>query len=189
MAKIIVVTGTPGAGKTTVLSGALSNFKGRVSCINYGDFMFEIAKQRGIKGRDDMRKQSLAVQREIQTRAAEQIAAKANGLAIVDTHSTILTPNGYIPGMPEWIIKALSPAAIVLVEAEPKQIAKRRAKDKTRSRDVESVHEIQLHQELNRMFAASYAAMTGAAVKTIVNADKRLDKAVAELSKLIGSLL
>ena len=189
MPKIIIITGTPGAGKTTVLDGALKKFEGKVARINYGDFMFEIAKQRGIKSRDDMRKQPLAVQRDIQTKAAEQISAQSKGLTIVDTHSAILTPHGYIPGMPEWIIKALAPAAIVLVEAAPKQIAGRRAKDKTRKRDSESVAEIQLHQDLNRMFASSYAAMTGASVAIIVNADKKLANAVEGLSSLIKSLL
>src|SRR3989344_5482322 len=96
-ANIIIVTGTPGAGKTTVLAETLENFKGKVTLVNYGDFMFEIAKQRGIKNRDDMRKQPLAVQREIQTKAAEQITSRSSGLTIVDTHSTILTPHGYIP--------------------------------------------------------------------------------------------
>ena len=160
MAKIIVVTGTPGAGKTTVLNGAMKKLRG-VSLVNYGDVMFEISKERGIKSRDDMRKQALEVQRDIQTRAA---------------------------GMPEWVIKSLKPSIIVLVEASPKQIAKRRAKDKTRARDSEAVAEIELQQNINRMFASAYAAMTGASVEIIINADNKLNQAVSELIKLVESL-
>ena len=192
MASIIIVTGTPGAGKTTVLDKALEKSKGKVSRINYGDFMFEIAKERGVRSRDDMRKLPLHEQRSIQTAAANRIKAQSETsreLIIVDTHSTIKTPNGYIPGMPEWVIKSLQPSVIVLVETDPKQIAKRRSKDKSRSRDSESVADIQLQQDLNRMFASAYAAMTGASVKVIVNADKKLDAAVKELSKIIGGML
>ena len=187
MAKIIVVTGTPGAGKTTVLNGAMKKLRG-VSLVNYGDVMFEISKERGIKSRDDMRKQALEVQRDIQTRAAEKIVSMSKGVTIVATHSTIRTPHGYIPGMPEWVIKSLKPSIIVLVEASPKQIAKRRAKDKTRARDSEAVAEIELQQNINRMFASAYAAMTGASVEIIINADNKLNQAVSELIKLVESL-
>lgn len=191
MANIIVITGTPGAGKTTVLEGALKNSKANIERINYGDFMFAIAKERGVNGRDDMRKLPLDEQRSIQTAAANQIKAKAQttkGIIIVDTHSTIKTPHGYIPGMPEWVIKGLQPAVIVLVEADAKQISGRRKKDKSRNRDSESVEEIMMQQGMNRMFASAYGAMTGASIKIIINADKKLAKAVEELSKIINSL-
>ena len=192
MASIIIVTGTPGAGKTTVLDKALEKFKGKASRINYGDFMFEIAQERGVRKRDDMRKLPLHEQRTIQTAAANRIKAQSEtsrDLIIVDTHSTIRTPHGYIPGMPEWVIKSLQPSVIVLVETDPKQIARRRSKDKSRSRDAESVGEIQLQQDLNRMFASAYAAMTGASVKVIVNADKKLGDAVNELIKIVEDML
>ncbi len=191
MANIIVITGTPGAGKTTVLEGALKNSKENIERINYGDFMFAIAKERGVKSRDDMRKLPLDEQRSIQTAAANQIKAKAetaHGIIIVDTHSTIKTTHGYIPGMPEWVIKKMQPAVIVLVEADARQIATRRRKDSSRNRDTESVEEIETQQSMNRMFASAYGAMTGASVKVITNADKKLEKAVEELSEIINSL-
>ncbi len=190
MAKIVVVTGTPGAGKSTVLNGAIEMLKNKVNVINYGDFMFEVAKQNGnVKNRDELRKLPSNEQITIQMAAANQIVARAGKkITIVDTHSTINTPLGYIPGMPEWVVTELKPMVIVLIEADPKQIAKRRQKDKTRARDKEAFEQIKAQQELNRMFASSYAAMTGASVKIIVNADKKLSKAVGELASLINSL-
>ena len=189
---IIIVTGTPGAGKTTVLDKSLGKLAGQISRVNYGDIMFEIAKERGVRNRDDMRKLPLHEQRAIQTAAANRIKAQSETskkLVIVDTHSTIKTSHGYIPGMPEWVIKSLQPSVIVLIETDPKQIAKRRSKDKSRSRDSESVQEIQLQQDLNRMFASAYAAMTGASVKVIMNPDKKLGTAVNELIKIIEDML
>ncbi|HIK00505.1 TPA: adenylate kinase [archaeon] len=189
MGKVIIVTGTPGAGKSTVLGGALAKLK-NVLVVNYGNEMMAVAVERGIKNRDLLRKQPLSVQHQIQTAAAKSIAKIARSSKsplIVDTHSTIKTPDGYIPGMPENIIKSLNPSVIVLIEAPTKQIAKRRAKDKTRRRDVETIEQIELQQNINRMFASAYATMTGASVKIIVNADNKLNKAVAELIRVVNS--
>lgn len=44
--KIIIITGTPGAGKTTVLNETLKKFSpDNVQIVNYGDIMLEIAKK------------------------------------------------------------------------------------------------------------------------------------------------
>ncbi len=189
MGKVIIVTGTPGAGKSTVLGGALAKLK-NVLIVNYGNEMMAVAVKRGIKNRDLLRKQPLNVQHQIQTAAARsisKIARSSKSPLIVDTHSTIKTPAGFIPGMPEHIIKSLNPSIIVLIEAPPKQISKRRAKDKTRTRDFESIEQIELQQNINRMFASAYATMTGASVKVIVNADNKLNAAVSDFVKVVGT--
>ncbi|MEE8401805.1 MAG: adenylate kinase [Candidatus Hydrothermarchaeaceae archaeon] len=186
--KVVVVTGTPGAGKTTVLNGALKKIGETLKIVNYGDEMFSVAEKKGIVShRDDMRKKSPDVQKDIQRLAAKSIAEKAKGSPIiVDTHCTIKTPKGYLPGLPSWVIEELKPSQIILVEADSKDIAGRRARDTTRERDEEARSEIDEHQMINKATAMSYAVYSGATVKVVKNNDGGLDLAVEELASVLG---
>ena len=186
MSKVVVVTGIPGVGKTTVLNGALEKVNeegGNFTCVNYGDVMFEIVKKEGlVKERDDMRKLSGDVQKRVQKQAAKEISQR-EGNKIVDTHCTIKTPKGYLPGLPKWVLEDLGLTQFILIEADPKEIAKRRSRDKSRTRDEELETSIIEHQEMNRAISMSYAMFTGALVKIIENAE--LNKAVEELTEAL----
>ena len=72
------------------------------------------------------------------------------GDVIVDTHCTIKTPRGYLPGIPKWVAEALHPKQVILVEATPKEIVARRHNDPTRARDADSEEDIANHQAMNR---------------------------------------
>ncbi|MEE8168032.1 MAG: adenylate kinase [Candidatus Hydrothermarchaeales archaeon] len=184
---VIVVTGTPGAGKTTVLEGALKKRKG-FEILNYGDAMFDYAKKKKIvTSRDELRKQLPETQREIQKMAARKISDNAVGASIiVDTHCTVKTLRGYLPGLPRWVLEELKPESIILVEAEAGAIVGRREKDTSRQRDEELVEAIAEHQELNRATAMAYAMFTGATVTIIKNRDGKLDEAIEEMLKVFG---
>ena len=124
---VIVVTGIPGVGKTTVMKKAAEGMD--IQFVTFGTVMVEIAKETGlVKDRDDMRKLTLEQQKSLQIKSAEKDASMGN--VILDTHCTVKTPKGYMPGLPEWVIKKISPTAIVLVEADPEEIFNRRAKNK-----------------------------------------------------------
>lgn len=181
--KVVVVTGVPGSGKTTVLEGALKQLRAQginYSVMNYGDVMLEFMREKeGVKDRDDMRKVPTGRYREIQREAARQIArAAGKNPVIVDTHCLVRKPEGYYPGLPSWVLEELEPESIVVVEASPEDISGRRARDKTRRRDEELREEVEEHQLMNRATAAAYAAFSGATVKIIRNKDKGLNEAV-----------
>lgn len=179
----IIVTGIPGVGKTTVMEAAAD--KAGRDVVVYGSIMFEVAQARGlVEDRDAMRRLDPEVQKEIQKEAAGKMAAM--GDIIVDTHCTIRTPKGYLPGLPAWVLESLKPSTVVLVEADPDEIAGRRAGDESRRRDVDRPEAIEEHQEQNRRFAAAYATLTGATVATVVNHDDGVDDAVARLLEVIG---
>jgi adenylate kinase len=179
---IIVVTGIPGVGKTTVMKSAAEGMD--IKFVTFGTVMVEIAKEIGLaKDRDDMRKLSLEQQKELQIKSAEKIASMKN--VIVDTHCTIKTPKGYLPGLPEWVIKKLNPTAIVVVEADPEEIYNRRANDPTRSRDPDSKEQIAEHQQINRAAAMAYAALSGSTVKIVFNHDNAIDAAVKEVAPVL----
>lgn len=179
----IVVTGIPGVGKTTVMQEAAKAAK--LPVIVYGTVMFEVAKAKGaVQDRDAMRRLPPAAQRDIQKEAARRIGAMGN--VVVDTHCTVKTPTGYLPGLPAWVLEDLRPSTIVLVEASPEEIQARRAKDATRRRDEDSLEAIAEHQEVNRRFAAAYATLTGATVSTVLNRDGGVDEAMRQILPAMG---
>ena len=175
---IVIVTGVPGVGKSTVMNAA-KNFG--YSIVNFGRTMFEEAQKEGVSSRDDLRKLPVDVQKRLQKQAGEKIGLMES--VIVDTHASILTPSGYLPGLPEWTVKAIMPNTIILVEALPEEIENRRSKDTSRARDKD---DIGLHQRINREYAIAAAFMTGATVGFVPNNDNKVDVAVNEFKKILG---
>ncbi len=169
----VIITGVPGVGKSTVIEAARAHAGYPV--VVYGTVMFEVAKSRGlVKDRDEMRRLDPAVQREVQVAAAEKIATM--GDVIVDTHCAIKTPKGFLPGIPAWVAEKLRLKQVILVEASPEEILKRRANDPSRARDPDTAADVADHQEINRRFAASVSTLTGATVKVILNRDGRVEE-------------
>ncbi len=179
----IIVTGIPGVGKTTVMEAAAD--KAHAKIVVYGTMMFEVASQKGlVEHRDDMRRLPPDVQKEVQMAAAEKMAAM--GDIIVDTHCTIKTPKGYLPGLPAWVLEKLKPSTIVLVEADAAEIKGRRESDASRNRDADSLESIEEHQETNRRFAAAYATLTGATVHTVYNHDGKVEDAIQQIIPVVA---
>lgn len=179
---IIVVTGIPGVGKTTVMQKAAEGMD--LQFVTFGTIMIDIAKElKLVKDRDEMRKLTLDQQKKLQIKTAEKVSNMKN--VILDTHCTIKTPKGYMPGLPEWVLRKLNPTAIIIVEADPQEIFNRRAKDMTRNRDSDSIEKIAEHQMMNRAAAMAYATLTGATVKIVYNHDNALDAAVKEAEPVI----
>ena len=80
---VIVVTGIPGVGKTTVMKKAAEGMD--IEFVTFGSVMIDIAQQQGlVEDRDDMRKLTLQQQKELQIQSAEKVGSMAN--VILDTH-------------------------------------------------------------------------------------------------------
>jgi adenylate kinase len=188
---VVIVTGIPGVGKTTVIDTAVEMVKTQhgeeVWIFNIGTEMFEVALEKGlIKDRDELRKMPTAKQRDVQRLAGESIAKKAKtARAIVDTHTLIQTKNGFLIGLPEWVVKPLQPKTVVLVEADPEKIAGRRSSDETRIRDAQMIDEIDMHQRMCRAAAVSVGTITGATVRVIKNREGKVEEAATELASTL----
>jgi len=104
---------------------------------------------------------------------------------IVDTHTLIQTNNGYLIGLPEWVVNAIQPKTVVLVEADSEKIANRRTTDETRARDAQAVTEIQIHQEMCRGAAVSVGTITGSTVRIIQNREGKVEEAAKDLLETI----
>ena len=179
---VVVVTGIPGVGKTTVMKEAAEGID--IQFVTFGTVMADIAIEMNlVKDRDEMRKLTLEQQKELQIKTAEKVAKMDN--VIVDTHCTVKTPKGYMPGLPEWVIKKLNPTAIVVVEADPEEIYNRRSKDITRNRDPDSKEKIAEHQQMNRAAAMAYATLSGATVKIVFNHDNAIEDAVKDAAPVL----
>jgi adenylate kinase len=183
--KVVVVAGIPGSGSTTVLQHALKETD--YVHLNYGDVMLEIAMEMElVEDRDSIRRLPPETQKEIQRKAAETIRIRAEeSNTIVDTHCTIKTPSGFLPGLPKWVLEALQPDMFILIEADGDEILLRRVNDTTRTRDMERLQDINLHQEMNRATAMAYAVYTGATVKIIENHNDLLESSVEEMKKAL----
>lgn len=188
--KVVVVSGVPGVGKTTVVTDGIRKVEDRVnvSLITYGSVMFEIAqKRRLVENRDDLRKLPVKKQREVQKLAGERIAAMSRSqVVVVDTHTLIQTADGgFLIGLPKWVAEAIRPASIVLVEADPANIAKRRAKDATRTRDEQLIDNIAAHQMLCRSAAVAVGTLTGATVMILKNVEGKAEEAATAFADLL----
>ena len=150
MGKKVILTGVPGVGKTTVVNEALKKLKElgiEYQSINFGSFMFEVAKNdKIVEDRDQMRTLDRAVQKRLQQRAGQAIA-QVSGNVLIDTHASVKTPKGYLAGLPEWVLREIMPDIIVLIETDDDQILMRRMSDETRSRDKEGARSIGEHQQ------------------------------------------
>ncbi|MEM2917833.1 MAG: adenylate kinase [Candidatus Bathyarchaeia archaeon] len=192
MSKVVVVTGIPGSGKTTVcneLQKLAQASNKSVTVINFGTVMLEVSKKRGESlHRDELRKSSLKFQHDVQTETAEAISkliAKAEGNIVVDTHMIVRTSEGYMPGLPQNVLQFIKPDVLVLVEAEAQEIVSRRAKDVSRKRDEILEAEVENELAFSRLMACAVSVLTRAPVKIVKNKSGRQIEAAKELMTLL----
>ena len=193
MGRVIVVTGIPGTGKTTVcneLAKLAKQIGRKVEVINYGTIMVELSRKREkTLHRDELRKSGLSFQRDLQAEAAKVISDKtagAKGDIIVDTHMSIKTVDGYWAGLPFHVLQLLNPEMFILVEAEAHEVLSRRLKDITRKRDKVLEGEVAEEILFSRLMAAACAVLTGASVKIVKNPAGKHVEAAKEALKLLG---
>jgi len=194
---LVVMTGVPGVGKSTVVKTAFqkgkdNGLKVEYELVNFGDMMLKAAEAGGlVKHRDEMRRLPIERQHEIQKKAARDIRALADrGNIILDTHAAIETPKGYIPGMPEWVLRELKPDVIVVLESRPEDINKFRKKDlgnDFRRREVDNLEGIERHQSVNRSIAMAYSVFTGTPIKVIWKPEGTLPQAAEQLLEVLSA--
>jgi adenylate kinase len=185
MALRVVVVGIPGVGKTTVVQGVVAGYPG-AKLVNFGTLMMEAAQSlKWVKNRDEMRKMSVDRQKRLQKLAAAKIAKMKGKAIIVDTHLFIRTEEGFWPGLPFEVVRTMQPTHLVLVEATPEEIAKRRVSDATRSRDAITVESLREELNLARSFLAVSSTLTGAPMTIAQNEQGRAQ----EVAKILVRML
>ena len=197
--KVVVVTGVPGVGKTTVISHLerLAQAEGlKLKVVNFGTYMLETALKEGlVRSRDEIRRLPLRKQLELQALAARRIVEDAagslgeNGYLIVDTHALVKTVAGYWPGLPKHVLDHLKPDMIVVVEASPEEIVARQERDKTRYRaDVGGVEGVKRLMENARAASFASAVHYASTVAIVENREGKAEEAARQILEYMKSL-
>lgn len=180
---MIILMGVPGVGKSSVLNG-IRQKKPEYSVVNYGDLMLGIFREKyDLQNRDEMRKASITQQKAVQKAVAQKLA-KMDGKVILDTHCSIQTPKGYLPGLPFELLGKLKVERLVLLSATIDEIYSRRKNDPSRTREVNK-DEIIEHDQMNKSYLAAYSAFAGAPATIVLNRDNRLQEAVERFASLL----
>ncbi|MDQ3881756.1 MAG: adenylate kinase [Thermoproteota archaeon] len=186
--KRAVIVGIPGVGKTTLITRAaeILNQKRKTTVVIFGTIMFEEAKKKmGLKNRDELRRLAVEDQRRLQDLAAQRITEMNDDIVIIDTHLFVNTDEGYYPGLPMRLLSIIKPTNMVMVAADPSEIAQRRKTDQTRQRDVASAENIQKELDISRVMVASCSILTGAPFAIIMNNDGQMKEAAANIAKIL----
>jgi adenylate kinase len=185
--KRAIIVGIPGVGKTTVITRAaeMLNQKRKTTIVVFGTLMFEEAKKMGLNNRDEMRMMPVEDQRRLQEIAAQRITEMKDDIVLIDTHLFINTEEGYYPGLPMRLLSIMKPTNIIMVAADPGDIAKRRKTDQTRQRDIASTENIQKELDISRVMVASCSILTGAPFAIILNNDGQMGEAAANIAKML----
>ncbi len=187
--KKIVIVGIPGVGKTTVLSKIAEILKSRnktVTVVSFGTVMFEEAKKKGIKDRDELRKLPMEEQQELQKIAGEVISKLNENVVIIDTHAFISTPSGFYPGLPEYVLRIIKPANFISLSAKPEEIYNRRMGDETRKRDPVTIASIKKELAVQDAMLSACSVLSGSPMKPILNREGKVDEAAESVIKAIG---
>ena len=191
---LIILAGAPGVGKTTVQNVALEQLQvvKPIKVATFGDYMFEMAQRaKLVKNRDEMRtKIPREKYKELQLKAAEQISKDAKDRnVIVNTHLSMITTAGLIPGLPLEILKLLDPKIIVIIEADPSEISLRQKTDKARERsDFGDAEKLREFQNYSRSCAAAYSVTQNIPVKIIVNRQGKIRDSSNELIEVLKNV-
>ena len=185
--KRAIIVGIPGVGKTTLITRAaeMLNQARKTTVVIFGTVMFEEAKKMGLKNRDEMRRMSIEDQRRLQDLAAQRITEMKDDIVMIDTHLFINTDEGYYPGLPMRLLSIMKPTNIVMVAADPSEIAERRKSDQTRQRDIASAENIQKELDISRVMVASCSILTGAPFAIIMNNDGQMREAAANIATIL----
>ena len=186
--KKVIVVGIPGVGKTTLVSKIVELLKSKqksVSVHSFGTVMFEEGRKNGIKDRDELRKLTMEQQKNLQKIAAERLSRLGDDLVIIDTHAFISTNAGFYPGLPNHVLQIIKPSNFISVSARPEEIYNRRMKDTTRNRDQVSIESIKKELSVQEAMLSSCSVLSGSPMKTILNAEGKVDEAALAVIKAI----
>ncbi len=183
----VVVVGVPGVGKSTVVDKMVSSYRG-AKLVNFGTVMFDQARARKwVKARDEIRRLPVERQKVLQKAAATQISRMKDKVVVVDTHLFIRTNEGFWPGLPFEVVRAMKPTHLVLVEASPEEVLRRRSADSTRYRDKLSSQGMAEELQLARSFLTVSSTLTGAPMLVVNNGDGKAEEVASSLTSMLRS--
>ena len=181
MGKKIIMTGTPGSGKSTILS--LLN---GIRVVSLGT---ELQKRFDVD-RDKIRSTMPNTKvKELRESALKEIDSIKEDI-IIDTHTSIKSGNRYIAGFTKEDTAALHDVkAIIYIDANADDIIVRRDVDKSRVLDHETKQEIKEQRGVNISLATFYMQELGVPLYIIKNKQDNIQGAKAEVEEALKTVL
>ncbi len=183
---VLVVMGLPGVGKSSVVKAAMKKISSKITLINYGDIVAEIAK----KNRDSIIDLPVKEHLKLQDAVVKKLSKIANKpKTIVDTHAILRRkPLGYIAGLHPLFFQKIKIDGFIFIDAPSDQIIARRISDKTRERIYLSKVEIDEYRLLSKVLIGSYAAKSGSPFYIIQNIDGKLDETSNDFKSILHNI-
>ncbi len=183
MTKLILLTGTPGAGKSTILNG-ISKPSGRFKLLNMGNEMLDIMKEKlGITDRDRIRaiddKSTILIRNEVMQKIIDE---KQD--AIIDTHASVKNGRRYRPGFSIAELEKIRISAIIYIDASSEEIFNRRKRDKTRVRENDTTAEIDEWRSVNISIISTFAVYLNIPIYIIYNKEGHSSEAINEVQAI-----
>ncbi|MFI5421754.1 MAG: AAA family ATPase, partial [Nitrososphaerales archaeon] len=125
--------------------------------------------------------------RQLQIYAARKISRLDRPFVIIDTHLFIATREGFWPGMPLDVLRALDPTHLVLVAASLEEIMSRRENDKTRSRDKASIDTVGLEMDAAKTYLFASSLVCGCPALVVTNSTGKIEEAAKSIINSVFS--
>jgi adenylate kinase len=189
MAKnIILVAGSPGAGKTTILKQVAGSFDSKIA--NMGTMMFEVGQKLGyVTDRDQLRFLSLKKFNEVRNKALDEIE-KMSGNIIIDTHASVGENGRYLPGFPVSFLEKLGHVrGLVYIDATTKDIIQHRKGDGTRKRENDDAPTIDAQRLINISMLSFASAYLNIPFYVVINRHGDLERTVEEIKTRIHEVV
>ncbi len=183
MAKLVIVAGTPGAGKSSVVDELSKSY----NVFGVGPEMLKIGKKLGVVNDQDkiryLNSKKTAKIKKIVMQELRKIAKNT----IIDTPASIRNRNNrYLPGFTVDEIKSLRGVqAIIYIDAKAEEILKRRRKDKSRTRDPDTVDDINEQRDVNIALLTTYSVLFQVPAYIIRNSEGSISTTIKEAKNIV----
>lgn len=181
---VTLLSGVPGVGLSSIAQGARRQLDD-YQLINFGDVMLEEAAVQDLAtSRDELSSLSRRETLRLQRRAGEYVADHSQGAnVLLTTHLAVETGAGYLLGLPDDVLRDVSPDQFVLVEASTDAVLERRA-ESSREYGTSSTVSVEFEQDLNRAAAIQYAATIDVPIQLVEN-DGDVEDAADDLVEVL----
>jgi adenylate kinase len=189
MAKnIILVAGSPGAGKTTVLKGVAGSFESKI--VNMGSMMLEVGQKLGyVTDRDQLRFLGLKKFNEVRNKALDEIE-KMSGNIIIDTHASVGENGRYLPGFPVSFLDKLGHVkGVIYIDATTTDIMQHRKHDGSRKRESDDEPTIDAQRLINISMLSFASAYLNVPFYVVINRHNDLERTVEEIKKRLHEVV
>lgn len=189
MTKLILVTGTAGAGKTSILT-RLSELNGNsIRVLNMGTEMMDMTREKyNITDRDQLRRMDDKTVISIRNAIMQKIIESKED-TIIDTHASVKQGRRYRPGFSIDELQRIRISAIIYIDTSSEEVLARSRIDPSRKRAYENSAEIDEWRSVNISIISTFAVYLNIPIYIIYNQEGKQDEAAAELDRITKEII